>query len=154
MEFLCFNHFTLANDILQKLLCLRAPYSILLASTKTGKQSFEITVKVKTLSAAHILECPKWLWVGKIVPSLLKLTVISDKNQYLIFLIVYYLIDPNFITLYGKKNQEGDRPWNPPGTSSGGSRGKFGGGGNKWHTLFGGSNLNPPEQVEAVWGVI
>ena len=85
------------------------------------------------------------------MPPLLKLTVISDKNQYLIFLIVYYLIDPNFITLYGKKNQEGDRPRNPPGTSSGGSRGKFGGG-NKWHTLFGGSNLNPPKQVEAVRG--
>ena len=39
-------------------------------------------------------------------------------------------------------------PRNPPGTWSGG---KFGGQ-NKWHTLFGGSNLNPPEQVEAVRG--
>ena len=39
-------------------------------------------------------------------------------------------------------------PRNPPGTSSGGSSG----GQNKWHTLFGGSNLNPPKQVEAVRG--
>ena len=45
-------------------------------------------------------------------------------------------------------------PRNPPGTSLGGSGGSLGGQ-NKWHTLalFGGSNLNPPEQVvEAVRG--
>ena len=42
-------------------------------------------------------------------------------------------------------------PRNPPGTSSGDPGGSSGGQ-NKWHTLFWGSNLNPPEQVEAVRG--
>ena len=38
----------------------------------------------------------------------LKLTMISDEseNQFLIFLIFIYLIDPDFITLYRKKNFE------------------------------------------------
>ena len=43
--------------------------------------------------------------------------------------------------------QEGDRLPESHGTSLGGS-----GGQNKWHTFFGGSNLNPLEQVEAVQG--
>ena len=40
--------------------------------------------------------------------SALKLTVISDgnENQFFIFLIFIYLIDPDFITLYRKKNFE------------------------------------------------
>ena len=28
----------------------------------------------------------------------------ENENQFLIFLIVYYLIDPDFVTLYRKKN--------------------------------------------------
>ena len=45
------------------------------------------------------------------VPSALRLIMISDENknhfcQLLIFLIVYYLIDTNFITLYRKTNFE------------------------------------------------
>ena len=42
------------------------------------------------------------------VPSTLILTTVSDENenQFLIFLIVIYLIDPDFITLYRKKNFE------------------------------------------------
>ena len=38
------------------------------------------------------------------VPSTLKLMMISDENenQFLIFLIVIYLIDPDFIMLYRK----------------------------------------------------
>ena len=36
-------------------------------------------------------------------------------------------------------------PWNIQGDPGGSS-----GGQNKWHTLFGGSNLIPPKQVEAV----
>ena len=44
----------------------------------------------------------------EVVPSTLKLTMISDENenQFLIFLIVIYPIDPDFITLYRKKNFE------------------------------------------------
>ena len=38
-------------------------------------------------------------------------------------------------------------PRNPPETSLGDP-----GDQNKWHTLFGGSNLNPPEQVDTVQG--
>ena len=44
-----------------------------------------------------------------------------------------------------KTTEEGDRP--PESI-----RGEVRGGQNKWHTLFGGSNLNPPKQVEAVRG--
>ena len=42
------------------------------------------------------------------VRSTLKLTMISDgnENQFLIFLIFICLIDPDFITLYRKKNFE------------------------------------------------
>ena len=42
------------------------------------------------------------------VRSTLKLTMISDgnENQFLMFLIFIYLIDPDFITLYRKKNFE------------------------------------------------
>ena len=42
------------------------------------------------------------------VHSTLKLIMISDgnENQFLIFLIFIYLIDPDFITLYRKKNFE------------------------------------------------
>ena len=40
------------------------------------------------------------------VRSTLKLTMISDENQFLMFLIFIYLIDPDFVTLYRKKNFE------------------------------------------------
>ena len=42
------------------------------------------------------------------VRSTSKLTMISDENenQFLMFLIFIYLIDPDFITLYRKKNFE------------------------------------------------
>ena len=42
------------------------------------------------------------------VRSTLKLMMISDENenQILIFLIFIYLIDPDFVTLYRKKNFE------------------------------------------------
>ena len=50
-----------------------------------------------------------WMVMGQEdVPSTLKLKMISDEseNQFLTFVIVFYLIDPDFITLYRKKNFE------------------------------------------------
>ena len=40
------------------------------------------------------------------VPSTLKLTMLSDENQFLMFLTGIYLIDPNFITSHRKINFE------------------------------------------------
>ena len=44
----------------------------------------------------------------EVMLSTLRLTMISgeNENQFFIFLIVIYLIDPDFITLYRKKNFE------------------------------------------------
>ena len=69
-----------------------------------------LTVTVKTLSATRQNTSLNVLngYESENVPSTLKLTMISDENgnQFLIFLIVIYLIDPDFITLYRKKNFE------------------------------------------------
>ena len=48
-------------------------------------------------SAKHIFECLNGYGIVEDVPSALKLTMIIDENQFLIFLIVI-LIDPVFIT--------------------------------------------------------
>ena len=79
-------------------------HSNLRALTETSKQTFKMAITVKTLLATHILECPECYGSGRCA-SALKLTMISDENEnkFLMFLIVYYQIDPNFMTLYGKK---------------------------------------------------
>ena len=67
LEFVYFNHFTLANDESQKLLHLEFQgNNFLLALTETNKQTFEMTgCKSESVigdAAKHILECLEWLW--------------------------------------------------------------------------------------------
>ena len=67
LEFIYFNHFTLANDVSQKLLHLEfQSNNFLLPLTETNKQTFEMTgcksESVISDAAKHIFECLEWLW--------------------------------------------------------------------------------------------
>ena len=66
-----------------------------------------------------------------------------ENSDSLVFLLIHLLSTKKRVT----------DPRNPPEQVRGDPGGSSGGP-NKWHTLFGGSHLNPPEQVEAVRGVI
>ena len=88
LEFVYFNHFTLANDVSQKLLHLEfQSNNFLLALTETNKQTFEMTgCKSESVignAAKHILECLEWLWnCGRSAVFSFK-----NENQFLVFLI-------------------------------------------------------------------
>ena len=112
LEFIYFNHFALAKDLSQKLLHLELrSNNFLLALTETNKLTFEMTGRN---SESVIGDAASWnvlngYIIGREdVRSTLTLTMISDENenQFLMFLIFIYLIDPDSITLYRKKNFE------------------------------------------------
>ena len=87
LEFVYFNHFTLANDVSQELLHLEfQSNNFLLALTETNKKIEMTGCESESVigdAAEHILECLEWLWnCGRSAVFSFK-----TENQFLVFLI-------------------------------------------------------------------